>query len=86
MIGDFRYEIYQTVGSYIETNCSPFQHGDIVDAILDMPEMEAIRQFILDTAIDNGITMNDKDHPFWRLSDGSRMPQSVIDWVLGGPS
>lgn len=55
---------------------------EIVQAVFDMPQMEAIRQFILDTAINNGITPANGDHPFWRLPDGTRLQQSVIDWAL----
>lgn len=44
-------------------------------------EVQAMRRFIQDTAIDNGITAADSEDRFWRLSDGTYMPQSVIDLV-----
>lgn len=46
-------------------------------------EMQAMRLFIQDTAIDNGITVADSGHPFWRLSDGTYLPRSVVDLVWG---
>lgn len=44
-------------------------------------EVQAMRRFIQDTAIDNGITAADSEDRFWRLSDGTYMPQSVINSV-----
>lgn len=38
----FRDAIYEAVAPYIEDNCGPFQHMDIVDALFDMPEMQAM--------------------------------------------
>jgi hypothetical protein len=39
----FRDAIHEAVGPYIEADCGPFQHMDIVNAILAMPEMQALR-------------------------------------------
>ncbi len=81
----FYNEMSKAIEPYIDYNSDWCQQHEILDAILAMPEMEQIRKFIRDTAIDNGITMDDEDHPFWRLSDGGRMSQSVIYWTTGGP-
>jgi len=59
---------------------------DDASVILAMPEMQAIRKFIEDTAINNGIGVDDGSSSFWKANDGTWVSQSVIDWALGGPS
>ena len=56
---------------------------DGADAILAMPEMQAIRSFMLDVTFD---CVRNGDDSVWNNADGTRVQQSVIDWVLGGPS
>jgi hypothetical protein len=52
------------------------------DAILAMPEMQAIRSFFEWFAHRHG-SMDDMRQV---LGVEARLPESVIDWVLGGPS
>ena len=62
---------------------SPFAREDAPEQakmILAMPEMQAVREFLLEVAIDNGAT--DGHDSIWRLRDGRRVPESVIEWVL----
>jgi hypothetical protein len=58
----------------------PWKENDDARAILAMPEMQAVREFLLEVAIDNGAT--DGHDSIWRLRDGRRVPESVIEWVL----
>ena len=79
--------------------------GDEANAVLSMPEMEAIRAALL-TAIDesplgcpyllqngaegaygpNTCNRGCRDEPECVTFGYPRLPESVIDWVLGGPS
>lgn len=75
---ELRDAIYEAV-AHLARHRGPFATVmDIVDAILDMPEMEAIRNVIWQLC----------EQGDWNMSSSEMLsllglPESVIDWVLG---
>ena len=86
MSGEFRDRIEEVVDSYTyamatQAAITP-SSADIADAILAMPEMEAIRGFIRDAADHAVFTGMEKHQSDYMVVMG--MYTSVIDWVLSG--
>ncbi len=81
----FRDAIHEAVGPYIETDCGPFQHMDIVDSVLDMPEIQWVKQFLVDTL--NTDFLSD-----YQCEIVGPVPPVLLNWAgvdddwAGGPS
>ena len=56
----------------------------MADSILAMPEMQAIRTYLRSEA-EFGLDTPEGQR-WYRLTMASRLPESVVRWVLGGPS
>ena len=77
-------ELHEAIEEAIESVHGPLSRLTLdimADAILAMPEMEAIRVALRD------LTASWHHHAGAAvLRDAYHLPQSVIDWALGGPS